>query len=366
MICRECKVSIPDGSRFCEFCGSPVEQDKPASPAPNLVCPGCHTTVTEGSRFCETCGYRLEIIDPAPPAVSPPVPLPHHEQKNRGHYSQPGSTDDIKKPEHITRTDAKNKRIISNTTILVTAILGLVLIIFSAWIVYNMRVSHHGDAVTVTQQESAYDYSTGTALSADIPRKADEIPDRYTGRNETESTLKATYNRYVQAFNYYTELVTTGGESDIADAQAGYQKAYNEYNRLFWTTPPEAAVLLFDNVKTDEIARGAASPPQIFLRGRTRITYIETLHATDGGSQPRTIRLQRIDPADRLTYGPWQAQMVAEKYNRNEVIWEARPDELVAQGTYEIIVSDPAAWLHNPVSHLWGFARVRGIYYDLE
>ncbi len=366
MICRQCKASIPNGSRFCEFCGNPVEADRPAPPEPNLVCPGCNTTVMQKSRFCETCGYRLEITPTAPPGVSPPVPHPHSEHNNRDQYSQPRSTDHTKKPEQITRTDARNKRSISNTTIVITAIIGLVLIIFAAWLWYNMRVSPQGDAVTVTQQESAYVYEAGTTQSPDIPSRADDITDRYTGVNERESALKAAYNRYVQAFNYYTELVTTGGESDIADAQAGYQKAYNEYNRMFWMTPPDAAVLLFDNVKTDEIARGAASPPHIFLKGRTRITYIETLHAADGGSQPGTIRLRRIDPADRLTYGPWQAQIITNDYNRNEVIWMARPDELLAQGTYEIIVSDPAAWLHNSGSRLWGFARVRGIYYDLD
>ncbi len=87
MICRQCKASIPDGSRFCEFCGSPLEADRPASPVPNLVCPGCQAPITQGSRFCETCGHRLEITGPTPnevPAVSPSISVSGTEKSDKG------------------------------------------------------------------------------------------------------------------------------------------------------------------------------------------------------------------------------------------------------------------------------------------
>ena len=81
MKCPVCNSPNPAGSRFCQSCGKPLEADKPASPAPNLVCPGCQAPVTQESRFCETCGYRLEAEVPASPqpAMQHAAPSPNPE-----------------------------------------------------------------------------------------------------------------------------------------------------------------------------------------------------------------------------------------------------------------------------------------------
>ena len=81
MKCPVCNSPNPAGSRFCQSCGKPLEADKPASPAPNLVCPGCQAPVTKESRFCETCGSRLEAQAPASPqpAMQHAAPSPNPE-----------------------------------------------------------------------------------------------------------------------------------------------------------------------------------------------------------------------------------------------------------------------------------------------
>jgi class 3 adenylate cyclase/tetratricopeptide (TPR) repeat protein len=52
MICPGCKFENPEGAKFCNQCGNPLE----------LLCPGCGKVNPLGSRFCNECGLRFEEI----------------------------------------------------------------------------------------------------------------------------------------------------------------------------------------------------------------------------------------------------------------------------------------------------------------
>jgi hypothetical protein len=61
--CTACGSDNPVGHRFCEECGSPLEQR----------CPQCGGAVRAGARFCGACGHRLA---PEPSPVASPAPSP--------------------------------------------------------------------------------------------------------------------------------------------------------------------------------------------------------------------------------------------------------------------------------------------------
>ncbi len=57
-ICESCKHENEENSRFCESCGSTLEQ--PTSGGGVIgSCPACHEPVAPGSRFCTRCGQKL-------------------------------------------------------------------------------------------------------------------------------------------------------------------------------------------------------------------------------------------------------------------------------------------------------------------
>ena len=49
MACPRCQSPNPEGARFCEECGVPLE----------LRCPSCGETVGAGKKFCRSCGGVL-------------------------------------------------------------------------------------------------------------------------------------------------------------------------------------------------------------------------------------------------------------------------------------------------------------------
>jgi len=57
MICPRCQATTPDGSRFCNQCGSPLA----------VLCDACRTANPLGSRFCAQCGLVLTISSPLHP-----------------------------------------------------------------------------------------------------------------------------------------------------------------------------------------------------------------------------------------------------------------------------------------------------------
>ena len=51
VVCPKCHASLPAGSKFCNNCGSPVNQ--------NSFCTNCGAKVAPGSKFCNNCGQKL-------------------------------------------------------------------------------------------------------------------------------------------------------------------------------------------------------------------------------------------------------------------------------------------------------------------
>ncbi len=49
MICPQCQIELPSGSKFCKECGRKLE----------LTCPGCGKSIPPDSKFCLECGHNL-------------------------------------------------------------------------------------------------------------------------------------------------------------------------------------------------------------------------------------------------------------------------------------------------------------------
>ncbi|MBP1673551.1 MAG: Double zinc ribbon [Bacteroidetes bacterium] len=55
MNCHKCKTEIPDGSKFCNICGS--EMDVQGKTCPNTKC--SKTGLSHEALFCPDCGAEL-------------------------------------------------------------------------------------------------------------------------------------------------------------------------------------------------------------------------------------------------------------------------------------------------------------------
>ena len=55
-ICKSCGAENKDGAKFCENCGSPLEEPKNEA---GSFCPKCGTKISAGSAFCPACGYKV-------------------------------------------------------------------------------------------------------------------------------------------------------------------------------------------------------------------------------------------------------------------------------------------------------------------
>jgi len=51
--CQNCGAQMPDGIKFCQECGKPLEQKK-------NVCPKCNIELPDNSKFCSECGFQVE------------------------------------------------------------------------------------------------------------------------------------------------------------------------------------------------------------------------------------------------------------------------------------------------------------------
>ncbi len=64
-VCRNCRMPLEPGARFCMRCGTPAppqpapQQATPQQATPMRVCPNCSTPAQPGSRFCQRCGGPL-------------------------------------------------------------------------------------------------------------------------------------------------------------------------------------------------------------------------------------------------------------------------------------------------------------------
>lgn len=48
-VCPNCKTQISAGSKFCNHCGTKLDN----------LCPNCGATIVQGSDFCAECGHKL-------------------------------------------------------------------------------------------------------------------------------------------------------------------------------------------------------------------------------------------------------------------------------------------------------------------
>jgi class 3 adenylate cyclase len=63
--CPACGHDIRQGARFCDACGTPLEQAQ---------CPACNHPLRSGARFCDRCGTALTAsVSQPPPETRPPV-----------------------------------------------------------------------------------------------------------------------------------------------------------------------------------------------------------------------------------------------------------------------------------------------------
>lgn len=71
--CPSCGVMQPEGSRFCDNCGT----EMPVLP-PMPVCTGCGNVLKKGAHFCGVCGHAVPVPAPVeePVPVIAPVPTP--------------------------------------------------------------------------------------------------------------------------------------------------------------------------------------------------------------------------------------------------------------------------------------------------
>lgn len=58
--CPNCGAYNPEGTNFCQECGSRLAQPIQQAPAAKRFCPNCGTEIAAGQRFCSGCGAKIE------------------------------------------------------------------------------------------------------------------------------------------------------------------------------------------------------------------------------------------------------------------------------------------------------------------
>lgn len=58
--CPSCGAYNPEGTNFCQECGTRMAQPVQQPTAAKRFCPNCGAEVTTGHRFCSGCGTRIE------------------------------------------------------------------------------------------------------------------------------------------------------------------------------------------------------------------------------------------------------------------------------------------------------------------
>lgn len=61
LTCSNCHAQVPEGTKFCNNCGTKIV---PPTPAGAITCPECKKPVPEGTKFCPECGTKIEPPKP--------------------------------------------------------------------------------------------------------------------------------------------------------------------------------------------------------------------------------------------------------------------------------------------------------------
>lgn len=63
VLCTNCQAENPKGSKFCQGCGSSLNQEEPvveaAGEVVEILCPSCSAVVEPDAVFCTQCGAKL-------------------------------------------------------------------------------------------------------------------------------------------------------------------------------------------------------------------------------------------------------------------------------------------------------------------
>lgn len=141
MKCPSCQTENPDGSKFCEGCGSKLEAQPQGS-----FCPGCGAQVKPGSKFCPGCGAPQggsqsqpspapAPTPPAAPSYVPPPPGPSYQPP-----PQPPSGPTYNSGQRIgggAPPPAAKKGGGCCGGCAITGVIALLLVIVGGWFVYN-------------------------------------------------------------------------------------------------------------------------------------------------------------------------------------------------------------------------------------
>ena len=100
MKCVKCKAELPEGSKFCKYCGAPQAAPQPeAKPKPQTItCRQCGKELPAGSKFCKYCGASQTEAKPGDPAKAPIV--------ERGPVTVP---EPVSKPEPVAAPEPTSK-----------------------------------------------------------------------------------------------------------------------------------------------------------------------------------------------------------------------------------------------------------------
>ena len=63
VLCPNCQAENPKGSKFCQSCGTSLNQEEPvveaAGEVVEILCPSCSAVVEPDAAFCTQCGAKL-------------------------------------------------------------------------------------------------------------------------------------------------------------------------------------------------------------------------------------------------------------------------------------------------------------------
>ena len=85
MFCMNCGQTLPDGAKFCKFCGTPQDDVSPATTAPSAINLDQSTKLVPGT--CTNCGASLQVDPSLQAAICPACGTPYIVQQAINNFS---------------------------------------------------------------------------------------------------------------------------------------------------------------------------------------------------------------------------------------------------------------------------------------